>query len=453
MKVNNIKTQITKHEYNVVKVEAGAREKLEWINEALGNDDYTGFIVGLRDYLVANPDRDCIRLLDMRLRKQNEAVVNASGIHTGANANVVALWQIFMEVLEENGRRNRLDLLKGTVESLCEVCYENVLAGGILPVSNINLVIDSADMIEEGLSGILQSQINTISISECPATTHTSCMYLDSALKLSILMLRQDADDDYRLIMFVREICKVLYYLYCHDKIDDISCGMLNEMDLDYHDENEAYGLIITAMALGYIRKANWDIDTQDFMSVVFTKKQWTIAENFITFIGKRVVEKITLKNVSFIHHPAFADVRDNPDMFYNGTDIFEYVNYNPKGLTGVGDHAFQVLKHFRGDLSDREIVKCLIKEQVAHGINIFDGPALDRIIRDNLDFKSFAFGNTYLINIVQEMEFPPETEDVIIRCGSHLYVYDPVSHKFYGSHPIPKYSKVSKIWIRRDAV
>ena len=160
----------------------------------------------------------------------------------------------------------------------------------------------------------------------------------------------------------------------------------------------------------------------------------------------------MTEKQDTYVNEPWYQDsefnlARTYPETFINGDpDKFVYMNLNPKGRIGCDDQMFQILRYFRKNLSDREIMDMILSDQIAHANSKIDAAAAGRLIKKNLRFVYVKFQERKPLSSRLD-EFPHGIGKIIVRFGNTVELFDTDDRKFYGCHAIQLPTKVSGYW------
>ena len=113
-----------------------------------------------------------------------------------------------------------------------------------------------------------------------------------------------------------------------------------------------------------------------------------------------------------------------------NESDYFVFWNNNPHGMKGYSDQLFQIIKAFRPDLTDEDIVRLIIDDLIEHGLALPDSHTLRRLFKKHLKVTETKESDK-LLDFIEKNR---NNGWMIIRMKNQVELFN---QKIYGHYPI----------------
>lgn len=133
-------------------------------------------------------------------------------------------------------------------------------------------------------------------------------------------------------------------------------------------------------------------------------------------------------------------------------SDVFQRMCLNPKNLDNQNDQLFQILKFLRKDLSSKEIISLITEYCCSKGVMRMDSSQILSFLNQYLPFpyiglkygqyKAYDFAKNDYLRFKKD-----DTEWLVVKMGRQIELFSMKTGKFYGSHMINEYAKISGFW------
>ena len=141
-----------------------------------------------------------------------------------------------------------------------------------------------------------------------------------------------------------------------------------------------------------------------------------------------------------------FTDMKDD-------SNIFVHYNLNPHNIDNQDDQVFQIVRFFKKDFTNKDVMQLITDYRCTHGIMRMNSADVYTFLNKELGFPYEKYDyrtmtvEKFLIDGYKKIK---AKKWIIVKMGRRVELFSVRNGKFYGSHRMNLKDTISGYWIAR---